>query len=285
MHLIYIFAGVACSVVIAHLLRSLETRGMRTLHLVVVNYIVAILLLPFFIPDDAVWIPTGYPHFWWMGLVNGIIFIVNFVIYSKSTLANGVGVSVAAMRMSLVVPVVFSIAYYAEPFHLGHASALLMVLAALAMMILKPGIPIRESVRNGKMLLAMFLMTGSADVLIRIFEREAPAVYDPAHFILMIYLVALAAGLALLLWKRELRFTRREWVVGAAIGIPNLLSFWFMLKALDLTTATQTFALTHTGVVAGGTLLGRGYWKDPLAPRQWAGIGLALAAILLLISL
>ena len=49
-----------------------------------------------------------------LAMVVGFIFIANFFIYSKSVSKNGVGISVAAMRMSLLIPVLLSTIWYLE---------------------------------------------------------------------------------------------------------------------------------------------------------------------------
>jgi len=280
---IYIAISAIFSLLIAHTLKITENRRMRTLNVLTINYVFALLILPFFLPEGVPLIPPLDPLFLFAGIFNGVLFITNFFVYSKSVQTNGVGITLVSMRMSLIIPVIFSISVYAEPFHFGVVIGLVMVLTGLALMILKRGMPVMQSIHDGKMLLSMFLMSGSADVVIKIYERtHAPEIHD-AHFVGLIYGVALLSGLIFLAWKRQLTFTMQELKIGALIGIPNLLTFVYMLKALSMLPATVTFSLAHISVVLGGTLLGRYYWKDHLQRTQWLGIIIALLSILVLI--
>jgi multidrug transporter EmrE-like cation transporter len=281
---LHIAISAGLSILIAHILKRNERRKVRTLHVLTLNYAYALAVLPFLLPDGAVMLPSVNSIFILAAGVNGILFILNFFAYSKSVEANGVGLSVAAMRMSLVIPVFYAIVRYGEPLHAGVVVGLAMVVVALALMILRPGIPILQSIQDGRLLVGMFGMSGICDVFIKMYERNpSPEVHD-AHFVFTIYLISLLTGLAILAVRKELGFTRDELRMGFLIGIPNLLTFVFMLKALALLPATIAFSLSHLSVVLGGTILGQTVWKDPLLPSQWFGILLALAAILILIQ-
>lgn len=283
----YLFIALSAllAILIAHVLKLTENRKMRTLNVLTLNYVYALIILPFLLPDGVPLIPPIDAFFLFSSIFNGITFITNFFVYSKSVNVNGVGISVVSMRMSLVIPVIFSIVHYSEPFHAGVMLGLMMVLAGLALMILKPGVPLMQSIHDAKMLLAMFAMSGSADVIIKIYERIGDSQLHDAHFVGGIYVVALLCGLGFLAYKRQLNFTKDELVTGAWIGIPNLFTFVFMLKAIAVLPATVAFSLSHISVVLGGTLLGRYYWKDHLFRTQWLGILIALASILVLILL
>lgn len=282
---LHIALSAGLSILIAHILKVNERRNVRTLHVLTLNYVFALALLPFLLPEGAVLIPSVNDVFILATVVNGVLFILNFYAYSKSVDANGVGLSVAAMRMSLVIPVFFAITQYGEPFHVGVGTGMALVLIALGLMILRPGISILRSIKDGRLLVGMFLMSGICDVFIKMYERNpAPGVHD-AHFVFTIYLISMITGMTVLAVKRQLHFTRDELRIGLWIGIPNLLTFVFMLKALAMMPATVAFSLSHLSVVLGGTVLGKTVWKDDLRPTQWLGILLALSAILILIGI
>jgi drug/metabolite transporter (DMT)-like permease len=281
---LYIAISAGLSILIAHILKANERRNVRTLHVLTLNYVFALAILPFMLPDGAVLLPSVNEVFIIATGVNGVLFILNFFVYSKSVDANGVGPSVAAMRMSLVIPVFFAIIRYGEPFHGGVVIGLVLVVIALALMILRLGVPILQSIKDGRLLVGMFAMSGICDVFIKMYERNpSPDVHD-AHFVFTIYLISMLSGLMVLAARRQLQFSLDELRTGLWIGIPNLLTFVFMLKALALMPATVAFSLSHLSVVLGGTVLGRTIWKDDLRPTQWLGILMALAAILVLVS-
>lgn len=280
---LHIAISAGLSIFIAHILKKNESRKLRTLNVLTLNYVFALAVLPFLLPERASIFPPVNAVFLVATGINGVLFILNFFVYSKSVDLNGVGLSVAAMRMSLVIPVFFAILRYGEPLHAGILLGLGLVLASLALMILRPGMPIRQSIRDGRLLVGMFVMSGICDVFIKMYERNPSQGVHDAHFVSAIYLISLVTGLSILAANRQLSFTREEFRMGFLIGIPNLLTFVFMLKALALLPATIAFSLSHLSVVLGGTILGLMVWKDRLLLTQWMGILLALAAILTLV--
>jgi len=283
MAFIYIFCSSLCSLLIAHLLKYTRTTPLKTLHVLTINYLAAtllVLMIKFDLVINMEWMKGSTILF---ALIVGIIFILNFFIYSASVDQNGVGVSIAAMRLSLFVPVLLSVIYYREA--LTGLKIMGVVAVFIALLLLIPNLrKISFSKYNAAMLIPLlFLLSGMGDASLKIFEEELTNKLNETLFMGMVFCCAFLAGSGYILMTGQRFFTGREVIVGTAIGIPNLYSSIFLLWGLPLIDGATAFSFVNVLNVTGGTLLGIIYWKDRLNRKQMWGITTALAAILLLI--
>ncbi len=137
MSYLYILLSAACSVLIAHLLKITEVKELRTLPTLTINYLSAgLFAFGIGIRGEGGLSQIMNPWVLMFCLAVGVLFIGNFLMYSKSVHANGVGVTIAAMRVSLLVPVLISIYLYRES--IGWATALGIVLVIGAVVLLIP---------------------------------------------------------------------------------------------------------------------------------------------------
>lgn len=282
---LYLLLSSACSLLIAHLLKLTEVKGLRTLNTLTVNYLIAF-TVAFVVGSvqDGTGEP-GWPQFYLLGFctIIGAFFIGNFVAYGKSVHINGVGVTVAAMRLSLLIPVIISVYFYREFLGGWKILGILLVFGSLLLLI-----PQKKSVKIGNidaswLLLVIFLVTGLADASLKVYNEELSLAFNETLFMGWVLLGAFLIGLVLSLLKQGPLITRQEFKMGAIIGIPNLYSSIFLIYALDSITGAVAFSIVNVINVLGGTLLGLFFWDDQVSLKQWGGIAVALTAILLLV--
>lgn len=285
MGILLILMSVSCSVLLANLLKYGEANRLAILNVLTINYVVAFgsaLLLNFrsglpLLPDFPLW-------FWLFCAFIGFIFIANFFLFSRSVHQNGLGVSIAAMRMSLLVPVLLSMGFYGEDLTPAKAVGILLVFAALYLLISARVKLSLTQISSAGLLLLIFLFSGTADASLKIFEEEMSAVASEAHLMSAIFFFSLLIGIGVSLQKGDLqRLSRREVMLGAGVGIPNLFSSVFLIQAFAYFDASVVYAVVNMLVVAGGALAGYFYWKDDISRKECTGIALAIVAILLLV--
>lgn len=273
-----------CSLLIAHLLKVCEHRGMRTLHTLTVNYAVAAAAaVAMDTPAAGTLSAMSQPVPLAFCALTGAFFIFNFVLYSKSVHLNGMGVTVASMRVSLFFPVLLSLAVYGERLTALKGGGIAGVFLALLLLAPRRG---REWVRGidaAWMLAGIFLLSGLADSALKIYQEDFGGSFSELHFMAMIFLAAFLIGALMLLLRGKSLPGAREAALGALIGLPNLYSGVFLIRALRGMDGAVAFPLVNALIVLGGTLLGLAVWKDRVSRRQWAGIALALLAIALLL--
>ncbi|MGD8749734.1 MAG: EamA family transporter [Balneolaceae bacterium] len=281
---IYLTLSSLCSLSIAHLLKMTAVRGARTLNTLTINYLVAFIIaftIGFGEDNRLVWSQSRYLFLFC--LIIGVFFIGNFVVYGKSVHANGVGVSVAAMRLSLLIPVVISIFLYSENLDSVKLLGILGVLGALLLLI-----PQKSEIRIGKihaswLLLITFMLSGLADASLKIYQEDFSMQLNESLFMGIIFMASFVMGLTACFYRGGPLITKKELILGTCIGIPNLYSSIFLIYALEGIRGAVAFPIVNTLNVLGGTFLGLLFWKDRVSFRQWLGIATAVIAILLLV--
>ncbi|MEL7834615.1 hypothetical protein [Fodinibius sp. Rm-B-1B1-1] len=282
---LYLLLSSICSLTIAHLLKVTESRNLRTLNTLTVNYLVAG-VFALFVGYTGALSATLSSHITVLLIfcaVVGAFFIGNFVAYSKSVHANGVGITIAAMRLSLLVPVVISIYWYAEYLNAIKIIGIIGVFGAMILLIPKKNNIKIGSISASWLLVGIFVLTGFADASLKIYEEEFSTNLNELTFMGLVFTAAFVIGLVISLFQKGKLITRQEAILGTAIGIPNLYSSIFLIYALGGISGSVAYPVVNILNVLGGTLLGLFIWDDTVTRKQWAGIGAAIIAITLLL--
>jgi uncharacterized membrane protein len=100
------------------------------------------------------------------------------------------------------------------------------------------------------------------------------------------FLTAFVFGASLLAFqifrgKQKLTFKNILW--GIALGIPNYLCMFFLLKTLGaFTEASIVLPINNIGIVLTTTLVGLIIFKEHLSKINWIGFLIAIASIIIL---
>ena len=291
----FLFLAVACSLGIATVFKLAERRDLDRTALLAVNYAVAaVLALALQGADVAALarVPAGAVA---LGVVQGVLFIGGFWLFSRAIREAGVGLAAGAMRLSVVVVVVASWAVWGEaPTALQGVG---LVLAAAAFVLVArpgetagapgPGAPRASSA--ALLLGVLFVSGGLVDVVMKAFQAgygDASATPVPTPtFLLFVFGVAFALGAAGVAWTgiRTGRWPAPAVVGwGVGLGVINYGSAEFLLRALGSLPAPVAFPLNSVSIVLGAALLGRLVWGERLSRANVAGLGLAAVAVVLL---
>ncbi len=282
---LFLILSSVCSLTIAHLLKVTETKNLRTLNTLTVNYIVAAIfafLVGYESNTGSAFVSYSAILFMFCIIV-GAFFIGNFVAYSKSVHTNGVGITIAAMRLSLLIPVVISIYWYAEYLSGLKIVGILGVFGAMLLLIPKKNHIKIGSISASWLLILIFVLSGFADASLKIYEEEFSSNLNELTFMGLVFLGAFIIGLIVALLRKGPLVTKKEALLGAAIGIPNLYSSIFLIYALGGISGSVAYPIVNILNVLGGTFLGLIIWNDQVSTKQWMGISMAVIAILLLI--
>lgn len=283
MGLVYISLSVACSLTIAHFLKVLERSDSRILNVLCINYITAA-ATSFFLSEDSINSVSDLPEVVLiLAVILGLIFIANLFVYSASIDRIGMGISIAAMRMSLAIPVGLSLFLYNEQISAAQYAGMVLVFASLYLLL-----PKTNTQKSGLTLsfffpVLLFVMTGIADASLKVYEREFAGFLSEYAFLSLIFSSAFLFGMSLLAYNKELNFTGREILYGIIVGLANLYSSYFLILALQEMKGSIVFSITNIANVLIGALIGIIIWKDNLTSRQKGGLILALISILILI--
>ena len=283
----FIILCAASSVLIAHFFKVTESRKLSTINVLTVNYLIATITAFFLVYlHDTPAMPYGLEGLGApliLAFFVGIIFIANFFVYSKSVDYNGVGISVAAMRISLLLPVLLSTLWYLELLTFAQWLGVILVFVTLFLLLPNKRKMLKEPFSAAWLLVLLFLGTGVGDASLKIYEVEFSGILSKELFMVFVFLTAFLVGATIVIAKNRGKISKNEWLLGAAIGIPNLLTAIFLIAALQQMNGAIVYSAVNLLTVLGATLLGVIRWKDRFTKIQWFGILLTLVSILLLI--
>ncbi|NKI25962.1 DMT family transporter [Arenibacter sp. 6A1] len=268
--------------VIFKLFRKYE---IETLYAIITNYFVACIVGLLFYQKNITYAEIPQKP-WFLGtLLLGFLFILVFNLMAATSQKSGVSVASVATKMSLVIPVLFSVVFYNEKLSILKIIGIVLALAAVYFVSVKEkGLKIDKRVLI--LPLSVFIGSGVIDTSIKYLEsswvpqEEFPlfsaAVFASAAGIGFIYIVIKS-------FRSKISINLKNVLAGVCLGVPNYFSVYFLLNALQhesLSTAT-VFTINNVAIVMLSTLLGILLFKEHISKKNWAGIALAVASIFL----
>lgn len=212
-----------------------------------------------------------------MGIVQGVFFMVCYLLLQRNIKQNGVVLSATFMKLGLLVPMAISV------FLFGEKPTILQLLgfliAAVAIVLINSDGK-NSAVQSRTGLILLLLMAGGADAMSKVFEEWGEPALS-SNYLLYAFITALIMGIAAMLIKGE-RPGKYEIGFGLLVGIPNYFSAKFLLDALEYVPAVITYPTCNVGAILVVTLAGILFFREKLTRRQVLAIGIILVALVLL---
>lgn len=280
---LFIALTVFCSLLIAHFLKLSEKSNVRLLNILAINYLTATLLSFFISENYDLAIFVIHPEILLLGAFLGVLFIGNLFVYSRSLDRVGMGISIATMRLSLVIPIAVSLILYGEDISFINSVGIFCVLISLVLMAPNATKNIQAEKRDFIFPIILFVFTGLVDTSLKVYNEELGSIFGEYQFLSVIFLFSFFIAIAILAYKKEFNFKVKEILYGFLIGLANLYSSFFLLLALDKLPGSIAFSIVNISTVLLGTFIGITIWMDKISTKQRIGLTTALISILLLI--
>lgn len=278
--MVWLLPAAGCSIAIALILKLNEVRGGNRLLLIGANYVVASLLSLAMLRGGVYW--PGFKAAG-LGVAAGIDFVLGFLLMMAGISMGPLAVPVTVMRLSVAVPIVASILIWNESPGVYQWSGIGLGTAAIVLFgksLAGDGSGPRRGGSYWFVIVSLFFVMGAGDLLLKAY-REMAAGVDRMLFTWILFSVAAVFAWVLILIKR-VSFDTRTFVFGMLLGVPNLFSTVFILRALQSVPASAAFPFVNLVVILGSTLLGLLLWKEKLERLAIVGLALAAAAVVLL---
>lgn len=216
----------------------------------------------------------------------GLMFISVFKIIAWGVEKTGITPVSVAQKMSLIIPVGFTIWYYHE--HLGgyKLAGILVALTAIVLASLKKQADDNQKRNNLLMLFipaVIFIGSGLVDVSIKITQEQYGQATDISLLLSIIFGTAGIIGIFTLFFEKG-KADWRSLPGGIALGLFNFSSTWFIMKALalDHIESSVVFAINNIGVIIFSAFIARLFFREKITTINWLGIGLSVIAIILI---
>jgi drug/metabolite transporter (DMT)-like permease len=290
--MIYIILAVLTSVFLLLMFKLFDRFEINTFHAILVNYIVAALTGIAFSPYKLDL--SGIPGSEWIFICIplGFLFISVFYLISLTTQRISIAAASVANKMSVVMPVLFSIYIVGDNMNL--LKLLGIVLALVAVYLTTKVKRDEKNVSTAQWWLPVLVFVGSGCIDISInaakqFYLKTPE--DSELFTICTFASAFGIGSVFFLFqvlskkaglKKEKLF--RTLIAGIILGIPNYFSIFFILKALDsaVLSSVELFPVLNISNVVLSSALGVILFRERLSVMNGFGIALAIASIVLI---
>lgn len=218
-------------------------------------------------------------------VVLGITFISTFFIFALSSQKVGVALTSVASKMSVVIPVLAGLIILEES--INFLSGLGVVLALLAFY-LTLGRGRNSSFPKKYVILPLLLFLGNG-------INDSLMKYSMFHyveggnelilFLSLVFLTALAIGIVISAARARIKnnpITFRNILAGIILGLLNFGSTYYIMEAMGIFDSAVVFPITNAGIVSLSALIGFFLFREKLNRKNWAGIILAILAIILI---
>jgi len=266
--------------------------GLSNLQVITWNYLVCVLagcLIRGTIETDMRFI-TGAISKW--AILTGIMFVISFNMIAYTAQKSGVAIASVAGKLSLAIPFVFSILLYDEQVRVWKMIGVVTALLAVYLTCLPSGGYAVNGRKQGGMLilflpLVLFILSGLIDTVVKYVETTLLSDGYRDDYLILSFATAFFGGLVAMI-VRYVRFKEkldlRNMIAGICIGIPNYASIWSLIEVLKMNAGNSTYVIpvNNIGIVLLSTFMAWFLFQERISPRNWIGILLSLAAIILI---
>ncbi len=278
--MINLLLTILCSTSIALILKYNDTKKGNSLLLLAGNYFVAsiISLVVFYLNDNAAYSTESFLF----GIFLGILFLGAFFAFTQAVKLSGTAIATISSRISLIVPVGLSIFLFDEKPSVLQYLGFIFVAVTLYLFYLSlsksDGSTLR--IKNYFYLLLVLVGVGSADFGMKIFEQWRP-VEEKSFFLFVIFGCAFVYSM-IIFFIRSDKFEFDTFLRGNILGVPNMLSSFFLIGALTQLNAIFVYPVTNVGIIIFTAIGAFLIWKEKLNKFGLVALVAGVISIILL---
>lgn len=211
-----------------------------------------------------------------LGLIMGIAFLMSFIYFQKCIKDYGAGVSSIFVKFGILMPMTISIFLWHEVPTPVKWVGIILSLFSIVLINIDFG---SSNFKLKKDLIILFFYNGIASLGNKVFQKYCIAEYK-SYLLFVVFLIALLFSLVILL-KNKKPFSIKPAILGCAIGVPNLLSTFFLIKSLSYYDTSVVFPINSSAtivVIALGSAL---LFNETFKKKERYAIALTVLSIVL----
>jgi len=219
-----------------------------------------------------------------VGVCSGVLYLAGLLLIQANIPRNGIGITALFNKCSFLFSILFAILLWHEmPAALQWVG---IALAIFSLLLINTGKNQTASFRERLLLPLLLFSNGLSEVNGKVFTQYALPEYKDL-FLFVIFTTALIAC-ALMIKIRELRAKAGhrvrfdEIAAGVCVGIPNICSSYFQLKALQVLPASVFFPAFCVGGILLVTAVGAAAFRERLMRRQKIAMLLTMISLVLI---
>lgn len=271
--------AVFCSASIALIFKKSEGMGLNRYVLTSANYMVATLVSVWMTLDGSIqysqYRALDYVFAIGFGLFSGVFFFLSFAYYQKSVKTCGAGLAGTFAKMGILIPMILSIAIWAEWPLLRQWAGIFLAISAVFLASYEKNND--SAFRLNGLLVLLFFFGGMAEFSTKIFQKYG-AIELKSLFLTCVFFSAFLVSTVYALTLRS-DWDQKALFLGGLVGIPNLFSSFFLIKALTSLSATIVFPIYSASSILLIALGSGLIFGEKINKRGKCAIGLTVLAM------
>lgn len=207
------------------------------------------------------------------GAVTGLAYLAALVLAQRSIAQNGVGLTSMFQRLGVVIPILLSALIWAEAPSALQWAGIALAVAAVAW--LGGG-----GIKLNRSLALVFLLAGLVDFTNRLYQAFSSEEYKPLY-LFCVFVSSLGLCAIYRARRGSPGIKPPEALLGAIIGVPNVLAANFIIKSLATLPGSVVFPMISGGTILLITLVSIVCFKEKVSARVWAAVAMIVASLVL----
>lgn len=279
--MLFLILSIICSVSVGVIFKVARRYSVNSTQIVAANYWFALALCYFFFSPDFTAVGVEAP--WRIYIALGFLLPTIFLFLAASIKHMGIVKTDAAQRLSLFIPILAAWLIFGEEFNALKITAFGIAFPALLLILDKPS----DNTKNKWVYPAIVLVGfGLIDILFKQIALFTNLPNTTSLFIVFgLALAIMTAVVAFEIAFKKAKLNYKSLLFGALVGVFNFGNILFYLKAHQsfADNPSTVFAGMNMGVIIIGSLTGIFIFKEKLSKMNYAGLFLALVAIVLIV--
>lgn len=221
-----------------------------------------------------------------LGISNGVTYAAGFELFTLGIRLSGIVVTVALVRLSIVVPILVSMLFWKEIPNFWQTVGLLLTFAAIPLLSQREKEPTykftpdKPQVSQGLgfvVVITILVVTGISRLTMKAFNEMCP-IDEKSLYMSLLFGVATLIYFGVCFYQK----TWPNWwevFYGVLVGICNVAGSWALLIALDQVSALIAFPMSSSGGVLFTMFVGMVFLRERLSRTSLIGAGIAVIAL------
>jgi drug/metabolite transporter (DMT)-like permease len=252
-------------------------------NVITVNYLVAYLIGQMIDPNNPI---TALGEKWiWVAAIIGVLFIIFFFIIGISSKIAGIAITTVASKMSVIIPILFSILFFHENIVALKIIGICLALVGVFLTVYqKNDSKVKQNILNIILPLVLFVGMGLIDSLLKYTQDAYITDEKSAFFTSSLFGISFLTGLIYTFFRKDLMLSylnKNIYFFGTLLGIVNYGSIYFLIRALNsnIFESSIIFGINNVGIVVLSVLLGILIFKEKISKINIIGILSSILAI------
>ncbi|NDK57086.1 hypothetical protein [Pontibacter fetidus] len=293
--MLYLLLSIVASTSLVFIFKLYQRFGVHTFQAIVVNYLTCV-VVGFLFSGGTGTVSTNVLQQPWVvhALTLGTIFIGTFYLIALTTHKVGVTAASVATKISLVIPVLFSLLILKnnlKDYTFINYAGMVAALVAIVLSSIRPCEQTDEEGTSPLLTLLLpfiiFLNSGIADSLINYTNQHLLQHHEASQFTMVTFTGSAIVGvvvLSFMLLSGKTTFYSKSITAGILLGIPNYFSIYFLIKALSAfgNDGAFLYPVNNIGIILAGAIGAVLFFGEKLTRINILGIGMAVLALILI---